>query len=76
MFRSDANFGGENSRASAVLFGGSPDGERRLLARLRAGDEAAYAALVREHGPRMLVVARRILGNDTDAEDAVQEAFL
>jgi len=47
-----------------------------LLARLRAGDDAAYAGVVREHGGRMLAAARRILGNDEDARDAVQDAFL
>src|SRR6058998_791665 len=47
-----------------------------LLARLRQGDEAAYATLVREYGGRMLAVARRVLCNEEDARDAVQEAFL
>ena len=42
---------------------------------LRRGDEAAFATLIRE-GARMLVTARRLLGNAQDAEDAVQEAFL
>jgi len=55
---------------------GTMDDDRSLLARLRAGDEEAYAALVRANGPRLLAVARRILGNDEDARDAVQDAFL
>lgn len=55
---------------------GTVDDDPSLLARLRAGDEAAYAALVRANGPRLLAVARRILGNDEDARDAVQDAFL
>jgi RNA polymerase sigma-70 factor (ECF subfamily) len=46
-----------------------------LLARLRAGEEAAYERLVRESGGRMLKVARRFLKSDEDARDAVQEAF-
>jgi RNA polymerase sigma-70 factor (ECF subfamily) len=51
------------------------------VAALRGGDEAAYDAFVRAHGPRLLAVARRILGGsrearDGDAEDAVQEAFV
>jgi RNA polymerase sigma-70 factor (ECF subfamily) len=53
-----------------------PTSEKELVERLRAGDEGAYEMLVREHSGRMLAVARRILGNDDDAGDAVQEAFL
>lgn len=47
-----------------------------LLAGLRAGDDAAFETLVRSYGGRMLSVARRFLGNEADAQDAVQEAFL
>jgi RNA polymerase sigma-70 factor (ECF subfamily) len=46
-----------------------------LLARLRTGEELAYQELVRENAGRMLSVARRLLRCDSDAEDAVQEAF-
>ena len=53
----------------------SPD-ESELLDRLRAGDEAAYEDLVRSHGGRMLSVAKRMLRNEDDARDAVQDAFL
>jgi RNA polymerase sigma-70 factor (ECF subfamily) len=52
------------------------DEEASLLARLRAGDDRAYEQLVRSNTPRLLAVARRITPSETDAEDAVQEAFL
>ncbi len=50
--------------------------EAELLAALRAGDDAAFETLVRHHGGRMLAVARRLLADEGDAQDAVQDAFL
>ena len=50
--------------------------EKALLEALRAGDEAAYEKLVREHTGRMLSVARRFLREEDDARDAVQDAFV
>jgi RNA polymerase sigma-70 factor (ECF subfamily) len=47
-----------------------------LLARLRAGEAAAYDEFVRAHSPRMLAVTRRILNSEEDAKDAVQDAFV
>ena len=51
------------------------DEESRLVARLRGSDESAFEDLVRRECPRLLAVARRILRNDADARDAVQDAF-
>lgn len=50
--------------------------DRALLQRLRDGDERAYEQLVREETRHLIAVARRILRNEQDAEDAVQQAFL
>jgi RNA polymerase sigma-70 factor (ECF subfamily) len=46
------------------------------VARLREGDASAFEALVRENGSWMLGLARRILADDHEAEDAVQDACL
>lgn len=47
-----------------------------LLERLRGGEEAAFGELVEAFAGRMLAATRRILANDEDAQDAVQDAFL
>jgi RNA polymerase sigma-70 factor (ECF subfamily) len=53
-----------------------PSPDQALASALRAGSPAAFEELVRMHGGRLLSVARRLLGNEEDARDAVQEAFL
>ncbi|HVO04677.1 MAG TPA: RNA polymerase sigma factor [Candidatus Cybelea sp.] len=47
-----------------------------LLARVANGDRQAYRLLVDRHVDRAFGLARRVLGNKSDAEDVVQDAFL
>ena len=51
-----------------------PDAE--LVARLRAGDQAAFAALLDSWSPGMLRAARAYVASDEAAEDVVQETWL
>jgi RNA polymerase sigma-70 factor (ECF subfamily) len=50
--------------------------ERDILARLRAGDEVAFELLVRRYSGRLLSVARRLVRDEEDARDAVQDGLL
>ena len=46
------------------------------MARLQAGDDDAYRELLRIHGGRLLAVARRLMRNEEDARDCLQDGFL
>ena len=50
--------------------------QETLVAAMQAGDDKVFAQVVREYGPRMLMVARRFLPQEQDAQDALQDAFL
>ena len=47
-----------------------------MVARLKAGDLQAFETIVRRYSGHLLATARRLLGNDYDAQDAVQETFI
>jgi len=53
-----------------------PAGDDSFVGRLRAGDGEAFEALVRRETPRLLALARRLLRNEEDARDAVQDGFV
>ena len=55
---------------------GGPDPDEDLIRRVGRGDPAAVQALVARKLPRLLGLARRMLGDPAEAEDVAQEAFL
>jgi RNA polymerase sigma-70 factor (ECF subfamily) len=51
--------------------------DRTLVRRVvRDGDERAFRELYRRHTPRVYAVVLRVLGNEHDAEDVVQDTWL
>jgi RNA polymerase sigma factor (sigma-70 family) len=59
------------------LTGPGDHSDRQLLDRfVRQRDEAAFDTLLRRHGPMILGVCRRVLGDPDAAEDAFQATFL
>lgn len=53
----------------------APD-DLALTRRIAAGDRASFELLMRQHNPRLFRVARAILKDDAEAEDALQDAYL
>jgi len=65
---------GDATRPPAA--GGPQGAEAELVARLKQRDGRAFEQVVREQGPRMLGLARRLVRDDDGARDVVQDAFL
>ena len=62
--------------ASGVIIPTNEDSDEALMAQIRAGSQTAYRRLVNRHLKRTYALARRLTGNEAEAEDVVQDAFL
>jgi RNA polymerase sigma-70 factor (ECF subfamily) len=54
----------------------APADDQTLVERARAGDEDAFAALVRRYSPMLMRLARMYVPTDALAEDVVQETWV
>ena len=52
------------------------DGDGELLRRMRGGDADAFAAVMRRNNQRLYRLARGILRDEDDAQEAVQEGYI
>jgi len=50
--------------------------DTQVVARVLAGDDDAFAIIIERYRTRLGRYARQMLGNDADAEEALQDAFL
>ena len=50
--------------------------DQEILERIRAGDKAACALCIETYGPSLYRLALRLMQNETEAEDVVQETFM
>ncbi len=50
--------------------------DQEILERIRAGDKSACALCIETYGSSLYWLAMRLLQNETDAEDVVQETFV
>ena len=64
------------SRRSGPTLDETADGDDALMARVASGDARAFEVIVNRELDRALAVARRVVGNDAEAEDVAQEALL
>src|SRR2546426_6322801 len=52
------------------------DSDAALVKRAREGDQDAFRVLVERHSVKLFQLIYRMIGNEQDAEDMVQETFL
>lgn len=52
------------------------DADQAILARIAGGERDAFATLMRRYNRRLYRVARSILRDDAEAEDALQDAYI
>jgi len=67
---------GQTSKLRLVPASGAELSDDELMERARRGYPGAFDALVTRHQARMLRVAARLMGDQTSAADAVQNAFV
>lgn len=66
---------GTVSKAAAIIAAG-PITDEEVVGRVRAGETELFEVLMRRHNQRLYRAARSILGNEGEAEDVMQDAYV
>ena len=59
-----------------AIIAGSTMSDEQVVARVLAGETALFEILMRRYNQRLFRVSRSILGNDAEAEDVTQDAYV
>jgi RNA polymerase sigma-70 factor (ECF subfamily) len=62
--------------SSVALEGGDLGSDEAVIARVLRGDIALFEVILRRHNLRMYRIVRAILGEDDEAEDVLQDAYV
>lgn len=62
--------------SAGVLAAANPMSDEEVVERVLAGETALFEILMRRYNQRLYRVARSILGNDGEAEDVTQDAYV
>ena len=73
-YHAESESGSNLSNPAAVIPAVIPADEARLVAAAKAGDVAAFTALVTDTQAEVYTLAYRLTGNEDDARDVAQEA--
>src|SRR5918999_3077488 len=61
---------------AAISIASSPMTDEEVVERVRAGETALFEVLMRRHNQRLYRAARSILGDEGEAEDVMQDAYV
>jgi len=75
LFRNNCTLA-DRRRGKPATLPAVPDDDAVVLARVLAGDEDAFATLVRRYEPKLRVYVGGIVGVEEEARDLVQESFV
>jgi len=64
------------TRGGRVVSAGTNRGDSALVRQIAGGDREALARLYDRHGPGLMAVGQRILGDRREAEDVLHDVFL